>query len=244
MVMSPESEGQKISPMTEQPRTDRKPPRRWLQFSLRAIVVFTVLVSIGLACLGNILVRVRRQRAAIARVEALGGQAVYDYQASRVSKSPPGPEFVRTLVGEDAYANVESIRFSYRKKFTDDDLAVLAEFPKLKKLDLSFADVDDKGLARIGTLRTLEFLYLRGINISDSSIVFLINLDELRLLNIEQTDVTDHGLEHLKSLNQLNRVIVGPTITKDAAQRLKESLPNGFVEGHDIAGRTTFILDE
>ncbi|MCU0878511.1 MAG: hypothetical protein MUF06_12060 [Pirellulaceae bacterium] len=229
--------------MTEQPRTDRKPPRRWLQFSLRAVVLFTVLVSIALGWIGNILVRVRRQRAAIARVEAMGGQAVYDYHASRV-KSPPGPEFVRTLVGDDAFASVESIRFSYRKKFTGDDLAVLAEFPKLKRLDLSFADVDDEGIARIGTLRTLEFLYLRGINISDSNIVLLLNLHELRFLNIEQTDVTDRGLEHLRSLKQLNRVVVGPAISKDAAQRLKQSLPDGFVEGRDTSGRMTFILDE
>jgi hypothetical protein len=55
-------------------------PRRWLRFSLRMLLVFMLLASIGLGWLGSTLLRVRKQRAIVAQIEAAGGWVFCSHQ--------------------------------------------------------------------------------------------------------------------------------------------------------------------
>lgn len=55
------------------PAGTRKPKRRWLRFSLRSLLLFTAVLSMALAWIVNPLIRVHRQRSAVAEVQSLGG---------------------------------------------------------------------------------------------------------------------------------------------------------------------------
>ena len=59
------------------PRPKRR-TRRFLQFSLRALLVFVLLVSVGMSWLAVKLEKARRQKEAVEALVKLGGTAVYD----------------------------------------------------------------------------------------------------------------------------------------------------------------------
>jgi hypothetical protein len=61
--------------MTTAPTTTRKPRRRWLQFSLRTLLVLMLVTSVPLGRLTYKLKQAREQRATIDAIHALGGRA-------------------------------------------------------------------------------------------------------------------------------------------------------------------------
>jgi hypothetical protein len=62
--------------MASLPKQRRTAKRRRLSFSLRTLLILTTLASIVLGIGGNILLRARRQRALVARIESLSGSVV------------------------------------------------------------------------------------------------------------------------------------------------------------------------
>ena len=70
---------------------DQRPksgPRRFLQFSLRTLLVVVLLVSIGMSWLAVKLERARRQKEAVRTIEKAAGWVVYDYQSENLSAKP------------------------------------------------------------------------------------------------------------------------------------------------------------
>ena len=90
-----------------------KPKRRWFQYSLRSLLLFMLLASVLFAWLGRHLARARVQRPIVARIEAAGGHAYYDYQLEPghidPAKSPPGWKLVRAVLGDDIFATVQVV---------------------------------------------------------------------------------------------------------------------------------------
>jgi hypothetical protein len=93
--------------------------RRWLQFSLRG---FIVILTIGCVLLGRKAERARTQQDAIKRIEAIGGFVHYAWQQEiRVmtingrptvpEETQPGPAWLRQLIGDDFFQDVEGIYF-------------------------------------------------------------------------------------------------------------------------------------
>jgi hypothetical protein len=68
--------------MNGRARTDDAVARRrgLPRFALRSLLVVVTLLAIALACLGNLWHRVKQQRLIVARIEAAGGVASYDYE--------------------------------------------------------------------------------------------------------------------------------------------------------------------
>src|SRR4051812_45101623 len=86
-----------------------RPKRRWLRFTLRTLLVAVTLVGIWLAVTVN---AARRQASAVAMILRSGGKVIFDYQIVRsigadgfcsanLETSPPAPEWLRRLVGDD-----------------------------------------------------------------------------------------------------------------------------------------------
>jgi hypothetical protein len=71
--------------------------RRWLQFSLRTLLVAVTLLAVWLGLWTD---RARRQRVAVQRVRELGGDIRYDYENQKGGQ-PPGPEWLRRLLGDE-----------------------------------------------------------------------------------------------------------------------------------------------
>ncbi len=88
-----------------------KRKRRWLQFSLRSLLLAVLIVAIGMAAwIVPIKNRAQRQKEAVDAILKGGGFVVYDYQeyGERIHEDakPPGPDWLRKLLGDDVFTNV------------------------------------------------------------------------------------------------------------------------------------------
>ena len=78
----------------EPPKADPpKRKRRWFQFSLRTLLLSTVILGAVAGWFGKRIEQRRREREAVSAVVKLGGRAVYDYEKD--STKSPGPDWVR-----------------------------------------------------------------------------------------------------------------------------------------------------
>ena len=105
------------------PQTDN-PRRRRFRFSLRTLLVFVTVASAGCGWLGYKVRQARRQREAVEVIQRLDGSVKYDYQFDSdesliESPLPPGPIWLRKLLGDDFFANVRGVLI--RSPLTRDD---------------------------------------------------------------------------------------------------------------------------
>ena len=125
-----------------------------------------------------------RQREAVEAIRELGGNVRYDYQFDKagslmLEQEPPGPAWLRALVGDDFFADVLHVSFFMAPKA---------------------AEVNDVVFEHVKPLRRLEWLRLRGTQITDPGLLELNRLTELVYLDLSGTHVTDAGLNHLRGL--------------------------------------------
>jgi hypothetical protein len=109
-----------------------RPPRRWLAFSLRALLAFALLACLVAAYFGNLWRHVSKRRATLARLSELGFSYQYNFNPEiEERKQPPGPWIGRTLIGDDAYATVTGVQSSENEPYSIDDLKLLADLPEV-----------------------------------------------------------------------------------------------------------------
>ena len=136
-------------------------------------------------------------------------------------------------VARDRDGNVTEVSLE-RTWATDNDIDFVIELKTVKKLDLSFTYVTDKGIRKLQqlaqledlTLDTAEFLtdasmahlranralrrlVVRGVDITDSGMPYIGEMTGLRSLDISYTMLGDVGLEHLPSLTELEHLKLG-----------------------------------
>src|SRR5918992_4785044 len=117
---------------------------------------------------------------------------------------------------------------------TDNDIDFIVDLKTIKKLDLSFTYVTDKGIKKLQqlpqledlTLDTAEFLtdasmahlranralrrlVVRGVDITDAGMPYIGEMSGLRSLDISYTMLGDVGLEHLPNLSELEHLKIG-----------------------------------
>jgi len=82
--------------------------------------------------------------------------------------------------------------------YTDDGLAVVANFKELSFLNLSHCrGLTDRGLAHVRGLNYLRTLRLSGTSITDEGLTHLTGLSRLVNLHVDRTAVTPEGLKQL-----------------------------------------------
>ena len=133
------------------------PKRRWFRFSLKTFVVVLTLFCVWL---GLLVYRVNKQREAIQWVREHGGYVYYDYQFELLGgviddAEPPGPDWLRELIGVDYFADVAYVNLSGAKI---DDIGPLRELNQMKWLFLDDTQVSD--LAPLSELNQLETIFL------------------------------------------------------------------------------------
>jgi hypothetical protein len=208
--------------MTDAAPTAAKPKfkRRWFQFGLRTLLIFVALASCGLGWGGFKLQQARQQQDAVAAIEQLGGDVVYDYEADSLGNAVPGmtppcPAWVRALLGDDCFRSVYRITF-LTQYATDSGLQHLKGLTNLKQLDLNGSPVTDAGLENLKGLTRLETLNLGEAKITDAGLKQLQELTQVRWLILERTQITDAGLVYLKGMTQLTQFSLGSTQVTDA----------------------------
>jgi len=205
------------------PPTDPHPPkpkRRWYQFSLRTLLVFVLLASVGLSWFAMKLHQARKQREAVEAILKAGGWVTYDFELADTGTltpgaEPPAPPWLRKVLGDDFFRDVVRLHVS-GPGCGDAELEHLEGLTKLEEVSLSFAQVTDAGLAHLEGLTSLEVLELTGTQVSDAGLQHLRRLTRLRALSLEGTQLTDSGLEHLKGLTRLRFLNLCRTRVTDA----------------------------
>jgi len=95
-------------------------------------------------------------------------------------------------------------------------LAVLTGLTTLEKLELSGSPVTSRGLAHLRGLSKLYMLHLDGTQVGDEGLAHLAGLRGLGVLSLDDTRVTDGGLAALARLPQLERLYLNGTGVTDA----------------------------
>lgn len=184
--------------------TSSRPRRRWYQISLRTLLLLVTLASAGFGWLGYKVRQANSQRKAVEAIRNIGNTAYvfydYDFDSGGMilppPTLPPGPEWLRKLVGDDLFTDVVAVKFPY--KTTDVALVHLAGLSQLKHLDLRWTQVTDTGLASLNGLPQLATLDLRGTQVTDAGLPELVRLKELRYLYLDGTKTTDVACDDLK----------------------------------------------
>jgi hypothetical protein len=197
--------------------------RRWLQFSLRSLLIFTLICAVGSAWVAHRMEQKRKEREIVAAIIKSGGEVYYDYQvdpsgiphggAERIS--PTGPHWSRQLFGENFFSDVKSVRF----KGGDTEFENIKELTQLQTLDLSQSTVTDAGLVLLDRFPRLERLCLglgtAKIDVTDAGLKHIKRLTQLRELYLDKTKVTDAGLVNIRELTELQLLYLGDTKITD-----------------------------
>ena len=207
-----------------------QPMRRLLRFSVRTLLLGMLIVCAALAWKVE---RVRKQWQAVAWIRQMGGSVEYDYERGvngrRVSNSEPrGPEWLRSLLGIDYFADV--VRIGLRRTEVDDvsPLAVLSSLEELKLGDTQVCDLTPlSGMTRLRTLwldstpiRDLSALSrltnLEGLHLDDTQVCDLTPLSRmtrLKTLTLHSTPVRD--VSPLSALTNLEMLELASTVVSD-----------------------------
>ena len=81
------------------------------QFSILALLLLVVVVAVPFSWLATEMEAAREQREVVEWLEKLNGGVFYDYQFGRSGRdTPPGPEWLHKLLGNDLFVNVTHVR--------------------------------------------------------------------------------------------------------------------------------------
>jgi hypothetical protein len=184
--------------------------RRWVQLSLRTVLLLVTLLCVALSLW---VVPAERQRRAVAAIEPLGGSVTYAPAQAADQASPI--TFLRRWLPMDYFHAVTLVAFSNAKD-TDAGLAHLQGLTGLQAIDLSGTRVTDVGLAHLQGLTGLQALWLNGTKVTDAGLDHLQGLTNLRRLHLGSRQVTDTGLAHLQGLTGLQALDLSGTQVTDA----------------------------
>ena len=183
-------------------RESKKPKRRWYQYSLRTLLLFMTLVACGFGWLGVKVQKARRQKAAVEALVKLGAWVQFDYGCDangddQGAPDIPGPEWLRSIVGDDYFRTVRTVLVLPKIK-TADAVPFVREFTQLESLQSFHTDLTDSGLEQLQNLRHLKELKINGTDVTDAGLEYLKGMAELKYVNVHWTSVTDKGVEALQ----------------------------------------------
>jgi Leucine Rich repeat len=170
-----------------------KRKRRWFQFSLRSLIIFTLVCAVAAGWLGRTIERARRQTEGVAKIRSLTGAVKYDYELT--GKGSTGlKSWLSSVFGDDFVYPVDEVSLSAGDT-RDADLACLADLPTIKTLALNDTEITDIGLAYLAPLESLDTLDISNIRITDAGLKHVARLRNLRSLRL-RNDATTYGGNH------------------------------------------------
>lgn len=176
--------------------------RRWYQFSVRTLLVFVVLASMGLSWLAVTIQKARRQQEAAKTILMYGSIIDFEDRSNCYAEASLLDHCAKRVVS--VYIHEEELRIDAPKGLSlKDCVGQLRHLPHLRSLTIANDTLHDSVLQHLGPL------------------------DQLREFAIYKADVTNAGLEHLKGLSQLQTLILLETkVTPEGVKKLQQALPN------------------
>jgi hypothetical protein len=166
----------------------QKPRRRYLQFSLRTLLLLMLVLGGLLAWKID---KAKKQQASVAWVREIGGSVLYDHEVDdngtvRSNARPQAPQWLIAQLGIDLFDQVVSVNLT-NTEFRD--LTPLQGLKSVQQLRLANTDVSD--LSPLAELTGIRNLDLSGTEVSD--LAPLAGMAKLRRLNVDHTPVSDLG---------------------------------------------------
>jgi hypothetical protein len=209
--------------------------RRWLQVSLRTLLVLLTAICIWL---GWQVERARKQREAINAIAERGGGTSYvweiepkDGMGRSTKPACPLPDWIRQLFGDDLLFPVSTVWLG--PNFTDDDLSIIQSFDssRLLALNLSGSKITDSGLARLPRMARLRTMGLDNTSITDDGLRHLAKFPNLTYLQMLDVKISDAGLLNLQSNKRLEVIMSRQSeFTRAGVAQFKESVPRCKVD--------------
>ena len=223
------------------------------QFSIRTILVLTVAVALPFSWLGIEMKRAREQHDLVDEIQKVGGSVFYDWEqhATLPNAQPPGPGpgWLRTLLGEDFFGEVETVWYNgpdvtnvdlarlecltqllclylFNTQVTDAGLENVKGLTQVQELFLNDTQITDAGLENLNRLTQLQRLYLDGTKITDAGLESLARLARLQQLSLNNTEITDAGLEFAALVQLQYLSLNGTKVTSAGVKQLQRALPN------------------
>ena len=195
--------------------------RRWLRFSLRALLLLTLLAGIVCGWLGTELARMRRERLAVAKLKKIASIYFHLEPEKRKSLMFPGlggepppmtlkQKAVRQIFGKPYHQRVADV-FLWGAESRDTtiaktvDLSLLRDFDAIT--DISIRNVSVRNAQSISHLRHIRSLTLVNTGIED--VTCLNGLTRLLKVNVSNNRLTQ--LPSLNSLSDLNELDLSNT---------------------------------
>jgi len=217
-------------PTSTPPAATAPQPGRWRRFfrlSLRTLLLLVVLLAVWLGITFN---RVRQQRAAVARIEQLGGSVQYLHELDpddltfpwRIDEPvSPGPPWLRRLLGPEFFETVVAVELN-QTRVTDADLRIIGKLRGVVVAQLNCTSVSDAGLYELRNWRKLRSLGLMDTQVTGAGLRHLASMPELNNLVLEQTAVDDQGLARLGAHKGLTSLSLGQTrVTSRGVEQLR-----------------------
>jgi hypothetical protein len=154
-----------------------------------------------------------------------------------------------TSIGSDGWRNLANLRelkqldIAFADAIGDAELAHLSGLTKLESLRLYRGGFSGEGLRQIAGLTQLRSLDLNGTPLGDEALETIRQMPRLERLWLKDAGITDAGLATLQTLRELRSLWVGPQVTKEAAERLQQELPQCTIRNWDQAGFEGFTLE-
>lgn len=204
------------------------PPRRrrWLQFSVRSLLVLMLFCCVGFE-LWNVYVEpYRRQARLAAQITDLGGMV--DTQGVNT--------WWGSLLGRKYACHLLEVGF-LQPPTHHNWLVRLADAPHLRTLYLENVPIGDAGLAPLDNLHELELLGLAECGVTDAGLMHLQKLTRLKNLQLKGCRITDAGIAALEHLTELDRLdLTGTQVTDAGIARLasKQKLTEILLDDTDV----------
>ena len=113
---------------------------------------------------------------------------------------PPAPKWLLDRLGVDCFYNLAYVWFE--GELTDEFLARVGHLKHLKELDLRGSTLTEGQWRIIKALPSLRTLGFCRMQLTDTASSHLEGLTQLQRLRLWDNDITDAGLAHLKGLTQ------------------------------------------
>ncbi len=211
------------TPDTAVPKPQRQ--RRWLQFSLRTLLIVVTIIAVGMGLLMRQVHEqraiVQREKEAVAEIEKLGGEVIDGYKYRPILTG--FPNWLRAIFGDQEYRPVERVIIDIAQ-ITDIEFQYICHFTQLKELSLNSYKITDTGLQHLSQLTNLQKLDLTNASITNHGLLQFNKLNELQELCLSYTKITDMGLQHLSHMTALKKLYLIDTSITDAGLKYLSQL--------------------
>ena len=190
--------------MTDQAKPAPRFWRRYLRFSVQALIVLVLLIG---GWLGWYVRSARIQRQAVLALQKGNAYVAYNGDRRRgprfEDEKPRALKWLEGYLGVDYFDHVIVVQCP---SASDADLVHVGRLVQVEALVLGNSSISDAGLAHLTGLTQLQTLTLNHTQITDAGLAYLTGMTELDMLNLDETGVTDAGLAHLAGLTNLRHL--------------------------------------